>query len=205
MRELLRVEASLQRDLVNAAKTAPQSQFGPIQAGAGNLASGDGLALIVPSPDQSQLNLTSQGSAQLDRLVTYYLAVPSQVASLSGLSPVFAADAEGYEDQCAYKWLIRKEEASPGAPLSGGLPEVPSNWLQGSVIETPTTFWRTPDRRVVASNLLQFRVRQGPPQWEITVTAVALGDARRKIALGGVPLSATAYAITHRIGIIAKN
>lgn len=205
LRELLRVEAQLHRDLANAARTAPQSAFGPVRAGAGAMVTGDGLALIVPPDDQTELNLNSQGAPVLDRLVTYYLAVPANVNSLSGLSHTFLADPDGYEDACGYKWLIRKEEAAPAPGSPGGLPAVPANWLAGPVIEVPTSFWRAPDRRVVASNLLQFRVRQGPPTWEITATAVALGDARRRIALGGVLLSTTPYSLTQRIGIVAKN
>lgn len=204
VRELLKAEAVLARDLANASRSEPQSAFGAVKAGAGSVASGDGLALIVPSQQQEQLNLDSQGRPVLDRLVTYYLAVPTNVNTLSGLSQQFAADAQGYEDQCAYKWLIRKERAAPGA-APGGLPAVPANWLTGPEIETPTAFWRDAGRRVVASNLLQFRVLKGPPTWEVTLTAVALADARRQIALGAVPLSPTVFAITHQIGLVAKN
>ncbi|MFN8606667.1 MAG: prepilin-type N-terminal cleavage/methylation domain-containing protein [Vulcanimicrobiota bacterium] len=199
MRELLKAEAVLSRDLANAGKMAPQSAYGPVKAGAGAIASGDGLALIVPSSEQEQLNLDAQGQPVLDRLVTYYLAVPTSLAG-----PSFAADAQGYEDQCPFKWLVRKQTVAPAA-APGGLPAVPANWLKGSEIDTPTSFWRQPDKRVVASNLLQFRVVKGPPTWEITLTAVAIADARRQLALGGVPLSPTVYAITHQVGVVAKN
>lgn len=204
VRELLKAEAVLARDLANGAKTSPQSAYQPVKAGAGAISSGDGLALILPSDQQEQLNLDSQGQPVLDRLVTYYLAVPSNVNALSGLTQQFAPDSQGYEDQCAYKWLIRKETAAPAA-VPGGLPAVPANWLSGPEIENPTSFWRNPDKRVVASNLLQFRVLKGPPTWEVTLTAVALADARRQIALGGVPLSPTTFAITHQVGLVAKN
>ena len=199
MRELLRAEAALNRDLVNAGKMTPQSAYGAVHAGAGAVASGGGLALILPSSDQEDLTLDGQGQPVLDRLVTYYLAVSTTLGPQT-----FAADAQGYEDQCPYKWLVRKERAAPAA-VPGGLPAVPANWLTGSEIETPTSFWRQPEKRVVASNLLQFRVIKGPPTWEITLTAVAIADARRQIALGGVPLSPTKFAITHQVGIIAKN
>lgn len=199
VRELLKAEAVLTRDLANAGRQSPQSAYGPVQAGAGALASGDGLALVLPSPDEELLKLDSQGQPLMDRLVTYYLAVSTTVPP-----QVFAADSQGYEDQCPFKWLVRKEEAAPPA-APGGLPAVPANWLKGSEIETPTSFWRQPDKRVVASNLLQFRVLKGPPTWEITLTAVAIADARRQLALGGVPLSSTVYAITHQVGIVAKN
>lgn len=199
VRELLKAEAVLNRDLVNAGKMPTQSAFGPVQAGSGAISSGDGLALILPSPDQEQLVLDLQGQPVMDRLVTYYLAV-----STSLLPQNFAADAQGYEDRCPYKWLVRKEKAAP-PPAPGGLPAVPANWLKGSEIETPTSFWRQPDKRVVASNLLQFRVIKGPPTWEITLTAVAIADARRQLALGAVALSPTVFAITHQVGIVAKN
>jgi hypothetical protein len=199
IRELLKAEAVLNRDLVNAGKMAPQSAYGAVQAGAGSLPSGDGLALILPSPDQEQLRLDAQGQPVMDRLVTYYLAVSTTLGPQT-----FGADAQNYEDYCPFKWLVRKERAAPPA-APGGLPAVPANWLKGSEIETPTSFWRQPDKRVVAGNLLQFRVLKGPPSWEITLTAVATADARRQLALGGVPLSPTKFAITHQVGVVAKN
>ena len=204
IRELLKAEAALSRDLANGARSTTQSDYRAVKAGAGSISTGDGLALLVPSAQQEQLHLDAQGQPVLDRLVTYYLAVPANVSALSGLPQNFWVDAQGYEDQCAYKWLIRKETAAPAA-APGGLPAVPANWLTGPEIETPTTFWRNPDKRVVASNLLQFRVLKGPPTWEVTLTAVAIADARRQIALGSVPLSSTAFAITHQVGLVAKN
>lgn len=204
LRDLLKAESVLHRDLVNASKGHRQSQFGPILAGTGGVNTSDGLALVLPHTEQEGLALSLGGSVVLNRLVTYYLAAPSNLTQLTGLNHNFVADSQGYEDQCAYKWLIRREsDAIPAGP--NRLSEVPPNWLTSGVIEVPTQMWREPQRRVVASNLLQFRVLQGPPMWEIRLTAVAVDDARRKLNLGSVPLSGTVYTLTHRVAVVAQN
>lgn len=199
LRRILAAEQSLMRDLINSSRGVGRSAWGPAPCGAGAVPTGDALALVVPARDQSQLVLSSSGVPVADRIVTYYLAVPAQVNAEAGVPQSFAPDSAGYEDQCAFKWLIRKEELV--VPPAG----LPANWLQGGVVEVPTFLWREPMREVVATQLLQFRVLQGPPTWELSVTAVAIGDARRNIGLGGVPLSSTPYAIVHRFGVVAKN
>lgn len=204
LRDLLKAEAVLHRDLVNASRGERQSQFAPVSAGSGGITTSDGLALVLPSPEQEGLALSTGGSVVLNRLVTYYLAVPTDLSQRTGLDHSFAPDAQGYEQQCAYKWLIRRETNAASAGPNR-LSEVPPNWLTSGVIEVPTQMWREPERRVVAANLLQFRVLQGPPLWEIRLTAVAVDDARRKLSLGSVPLSETVYTLTHRVAVVAQN
>lgn len=204
-RELQRAQLAMHRDLLNASRGANQSVFSPVQAGSGSVNTSDALAFVVPSPDQEDLKLSGGGTAVLQRLVTYYLAVPSNVDAQTGLTHTFAADADGYEDQCAYKWLIRKEEDAPAPAGPDQQPEVPPNWLASGVIEIPTQLWQEPGRRVVALNLLQMRVEQGPPLWQIRLTAVAVADARRKLAMGSVHLAPTTYAISAQVGVLAKN
>lgn len=205
MRELMRADAVLQRDLVNSCSGPAQFLTAPVQAGSGTVTTGDALALILADPNQEGLQLTSSGVAVTNLLATYYLAVSTNVAADTGLSPTFAPDASGYEDQCAYKWLIRRETAAPAPIAPGQPPAVPANWFGPTVIEIPSAAWQEPGRRVVARNLLQFRVLHGPPLWELSLTAVAVEDARRKLALGSVPLSQTPYALTHRISVLARN
>ena len=205
MRELLRVDAVLQRDLVNSSSGPTQSRWSAVQAGSGSVPTSDALAMIVTPPDQTDLALTSDGLAAANRITTYYLGVPANLQASTGLNPTFVADSAGYEDQCPYKCMIRRETTAPAPPLPGQLSEVPANWFTAGVIEAPVLDWREPERRVVARNLLQFRVLQGPPVWDLSITAVSLGDARRALALGSVPLSGTRYAITHRISVVAKN
>ena len=43
------------------------------------------------------------------------------------------------------------------------------------------------------------------PTWTVELCAIAVGDARRKLAMGHVALSTTRYAITHRISLLARN
>lgn len=204
LRELLKAESALQRDLGNISKGSGQSLVSAVQAGSGSVVTGDALAMILPPADQQQLALSSQGTVVMDRLVTYYLAVPAQVDSLAGLPQTFVGDAQGHEQQCGYKWLVRRESPAPaGSP--GLLAAIPANWFGLGVVEVPTQLWREPHRKVVAINLLQFRVTEQGPIWEVTLTAVALEDARRKLALGSVPLAGTRYAISHRVAAIAQN
>ena len=200
LRELLKASAWLERDLVNGFRAPQQSSFGPVQSGSGATRSGDALALIVPAHDQDSLRLTPDGVAQADQLVTYYLTVPTAQAS----GP-FAGDAEGYEEQCPWKWLVRCQEAAPAPGAPGQTPAIPAGWLASTVIQQPTTLWKTNDRQVVALQLLQFRVQQGPPLWQLSLTAVAIGDARRQLALGSVPLGGSRFTLTHQVAVQVRN
>ena len=199
LRELLKAQAALERDLINGSRGPGQSDYRPVASGSGSVFSGDAIALILPDPEQQQLALSAEGSPLADRLITYYLTVPS---SYTG---AFGGDADGYDDRCAEKWLIRCEEAAPSPATPGMLPALPGGWLTGTVIQQPTSFWKTPPRRVVATQLLQFRVIQGPPFWDILLSAVALGDARRQLAVGSVPLTDSRFTLMQRVAVQARN
>jgi hypothetical protein len=199
LRELLKAQVSLERDLVNGARGLAQSDYRPIYSGSASAYSCDAIALILPSPEQQQLEMSAQGSAIADRMVTYYLTVPSSS------NPNFVADADGYDDHCAEKWLVRCEEAAPPAPTQGLLPALPGGWLPGSVIQQPTGFWKDPARRVVAVQLLQLRVHRGPPFWEISLSAVALADARRQMAVGSVSLQGSRFTLVQRVAVQVRN
>ncbi|MBT9584314.1 hypothetical protein IV102_13310 [bacterium] len=189
MRQLFLVERSLMRDLADSSRRTGRWDTAPVACGAGSLSTGDALAVVVPGAGTEELKIDAAGNQIANQLVTYYLAVAP------GIVQAFAPDAAGYEDQCPFKWLIRKNEAAS---------QVPPNWLQGSVIEQPTSLWRDTQRKVVATDLLQLRIRRTPPTWEIEVSAVAIADARRKSALGAQPLSGSVFVIVHRFGVIAR-
>ncbi len=198
MRELLRADRFLTHDLANSAAGDSQWLKQPVQAGTGSVYTGDALAILIPSDDQVQLALTSGGAPVLDRLVTYYPALSSAIS----FAPL--ADSQGYEDSCPYKWLVRKETAAPAPPDAYSLPAVPAGWMSSGVIEVPGQLWKEADRKVLCQ-LHQFRVVQTPPNWTLEITAIAVGEARSKLALGSVLLSPTHYAITHRISVHAQN
>ena len=198
LRNLLRAAETLQRDLSNSAHQAQRWAVEPALLGTGSARSSDALALLVSPQNQDGLELSSDSKAEYSQIASYYLAVEP------GRSASYVADAEGYEEQCPWKWLIRKQSDAPAAIFPDTLSAIPAGWLAGQ-LEQPTILWKEPQRRVVAQNLLQFRVLQGPPMWEIRLTAVSLDEASRELALGQVPLSQHRTCLTYRVSVLAHN
>ena len=95
LRQLLRADRFLQADLANSATGSGQSAFQLVGAGSGPVMTGHALALLLPSEQPGELVVTSAGMPVLDRLVTYYLAVPQNVQALTGLSYNYTAGGNG--------------------------------------------------------------------------------------------------------------
>ena len=203
LRNLLRASEVLQRDLVNSAPGPEQFAFQAVNLGT-SVHSSDAVAVLVDPQDQNGLTLDSGGGSVHTLAVTYYLAIPPNVDSLAGTPQVMGADGQGYEDQCPFKWLVRKQEPAPLlAPPAVGT-GLPPNWILNH-LEQPTSLWREPQRQVVSAEMLQFRILHGPPQWDIELRAAARDEARKNLALGQTPLSPTRFCLRQRITVITRN
>lgn len=197
IRQLLKARSSLARDLTNA--SSKTNEVGVSNVGPHGNPGFDGAALTFLSSDSgsNMANWTvgPTGQAQLQTQVTYYLVVPSTPPP-NGVSVTGGpADAHGYEQQNPFKWLIRRVDTGVSGFNAGW-----NSWLI-----QPASPLLPAGQTLVAERMLGFRILRTGPLWSIELSAVALRDAQKHIALGRVPLASSAYTITERFGIRTNN
>ncbi|MCW5869790.1 MAG: hypothetical protein KIS61_21215 [Candidatus Eremiobacteraeota bacterium] len=197
IRQLLKARSALARDLMNA--SSKPSEVGVAQVGPHGNPGYDGAALSFLSSDSGS-NLANwtvdpHGRAQFQSQITYYLVVPA-VPNPNGVSVTGgAADANGYEQQNPFKWLIRRVDT--------GVSVFNAGWNSWLVQPGSTTL--PAGQKLVAERMLGFRILKTGPLWSFELSAVALRDAQKHIALGQVPLARSSYTITERFGIRTNN
>lgn len=188
-RELVKVRNALTRDLCNASS----SQFATTHVGPHLGAGFDGDAITFLSSDGGQSRpewqLDASGKARLASQVTYYLVVPDPRGDVSA-GP---ADAQGYEQQDPYKWLIRRLD-SGGTTLNSAW----NGWLVRPGVLDPAA-------AVISNRLLGFRQIDPPPLLTLEISAVAIKDARHHGPLGAMPLSGGPYTLVQRFSLRLPN
>ena len=135
----------------------------------------------------------------------YYVTVPANHDVLYGISCT-GGNEGGFDYQCPHKVLIRgREDQNPSYNPSA--PATQDVLLPGlnSLLVRPTGFPKTANRDAVGVNLLTFQVQRQGRELLVDLRAVALQDARRKLALGQVSLSSGAYTLQHRFSVFFKN
>lgn len=184
---------------------------------------GDGIAaLSAEEQGRGPMALEVSGSPYWQRNIIYYLAVPI------GDPCTLGANADGYEDQCPHKVLIRKvldtgpttlshrENAAADPPndeeelVPALLPYLtrPTGFtVSGMYAETPGVVQNVD---IVATNLLTMRVRlnpaaNSPGEIEITLQAHSEEAARETKRAGPQPLSDHKNTMTHILSIFPKN
>lgn len=196
-RELRKVRAALERDLVLASPDEIQRAPVPGSLGAGQ----DGEALWFLSPIDPATGATVRkhdGSPFWQRNILYYLVVPAGHNALFGVNCPGAAGPTGYEDGCSHKVLIRKEidAGTPTDPTDETTEETlitniapylsaPNGYDLSAMTEAGLT-----EKRIVASSLLHFETFTAPPpagipsELLVDVRALSIAEARRKAGLG---------------------
>ena len=135
--------------------------------------------------------------------ITYYLYIPNAPNPFGITTAAGPPDSSGYEQQCAFKWLIRRTD-TPVIPPTSVLPW--STLLPGAQptslanVKTATT-----QIQVVANQLFQLKVLHSSPYWTIQIAAVAVSDATHKIALGKVPLGNSTYSLVQQFTVPINN
>ncbi len=200
MRELRKARAALERDLVLASPTVVRRTQVPSSLGAGM----DGEALWFLSPVDPATGATIRrpnGRLCWQRNILYYLVVPDNHDATFGMTCVGGAAANGYDDRCPHKVLIRKVIDS-GAPtvaldlsteeallpsVAGYLSRPVGFDLSAMADPAPT------QRSIVASHLLTFETftapapKSLPTEVLVDLRALAAEDARREMRVGADP------------------
>lgn len=222
--QLKRASRRIQTDLLASRYTDPSTGSTDLYTetvpGFGTGFLGDAICFLTlnTSPD-------AKGPADVDREtgapfwqrnIIYYTTIPTADPCTGG------PDADGYEDRCPHKILIRK--VVDNIPATGPWvppPAVPS--VEETILPTmagllgrPATLnlsametGQVEDAELIATNLLKMRVEVDPAgvQGEVLVTLQAFNEpsAQRVTNVGSTPLSNHAKTLTHVISVFPRN
>jgi hypothetical protein len=203
LRQLVRARAFLTRDLMNGSGRPNQFASAPVGPSLGAGFDGDALTILTCEDESTPWNVTTSGTSVLVREITYSLFVPNNVNTLYGATFPGLADAQGYEEGCPYKWLVRRLDPVPAVVPPNPESVVPSNWTT-TLLLRPTSKTSTNTTQVI-STLLGFRVLASGSQWQFELKACAVEDARRTLALGSAPLGSSQYTLIQRFTVPIHN
>ena len=207
-RELFKARGALSRDLTQVSLNANNLHVDKAPASLGAGADGDYLNFLsaVNTTTGAQQPLEDgSGNPYLYLNVFYYPTVPANHDVLFGHSCT-GGNNGGYDDQCAHKILLRcvEDENTTYDPTDGNTQDVLHPGLTG-LMSRPTGFPKTTTRTTVGINLLTFQVQTLPGELRITLKAVSLAEARRKIALGSTSLNTGPYTLEQVFSVFPKN
>jgi hypothetical protein len=203
LRQIVRARSYLTRDLMNGSGRPGQSASAHVGPSLGAGWDGDAFTVLSCEDNSTPWNINSTGGSILTREVTYSLFVPQNVNARYGGSFPGLADAQGYEDACPYKWLVRRVDPAPAAVAPSPDASIPSNWTT-TLLTRPASMSPTSTTQVVAT-LHSFRILSNGPRWEFELRACAVDEARRKMALGAVALGSSPYVLVQRFALSVHN
>lgn len=180
----------------------------------------DGDAFWFLSPKQSGEGaalVKADGRPFWQCNVLYYLVTPDQAQQLSTDSLIGGVDADGYEDRCPYKVLVRKviDQGPPTDPTDQNSEEPllldvtpyltrPVRYDVSSMLSEPGVL----SAKVVATEMLSFRVRQSQnfgSELLFDLRAVAINDARKQSGYGQTSLSSGPFTLQNQVSLAANN
>lgn len=215
-RELRKVRAALERDLALTSPTEIARAQVPGHLG-GGASDGEALWFLSPiDPATGEIVLDEDGLPVWQRNILYYLVVPGDHAGTFGSTCAGGAAANGYDDRCPHKILIRRV-------IDAGTATIPTDPTTrealiapgaiGPYLVQPTGFdiSALPDTRIVANNLLCFETVSAPPpnnqarEVLVDVRAVGVEEARRETSVGTAPLYNSRFTEQHPFSVFPKN
>jgi hypothetical protein len=205
LQQLMKARNALVADADLASTDASAMAISKTPTTSPGLGAADGDALMMLSP------LDADGSCALDdnnkpfwrRNVLYYARVPTDYSQILGTTAV-GGDDVGYDYNYPIKHLMRVElDQNPN-----DTPRISSNadtLMAFPGLTQPTGFPRTPTNRVVAANLLSFRVQRVGSELLFDVRAVALADARKQSGFGTQSWANKPTTLQALFSVVPKN
>jgi hypothetical protein len=203
----------LKRDLEKASSSEVDFKRVPM---AGN---GDAIWFLsaedpsITDPDQTFVHHEETGEPVWQKNVLYYLVRPSDYQSVSNQkSASIDPDPEG-DFFAPHKFLIRKEIDL----VAGNTSDNPEPLLSQSEIDqyitAPTDYTLEPfateagviDYKLIADKLLSFQVEQNASAMEVTLSALRLGEARTRVAIGTTSLKTHPLTQLRRERFLLRN
>lgn len=208
----------LSRDLKQSSYDSVESQAALSSLGA---IDGDVVwFLSARDPVTDEFVRKSDGTPFWQRNILYYLVVPTNHSAVFGVACSGSGDADGYEEQCPHKVLVRKviDNGPPTDPTDETTEETPidpgdvANYLtRPSGFDTSGMSGESglQDISLPATSLLSFRVQLAPdPQWpgevRLSLSSVAEEAARREVPIGQTPLSESRHTSNFEFSVFPE-
>lgn len=215
--QLRRASAELQRE-VCMASLGESGQIGVNSVHHPGSFDGDAFWFLSPKPAAVGQPLLKVGGRPFWQCnVLYYMIVPDRVQEIAATAPMGGVDADGYEDRCAYKVLIRKV-------IDTGTPTDPADEsTEEALLADPVRYLTAPQKydvsamasepgvlsvKIVAKELLTFRASTGgayPGEVAFDLRAVAIEDASKSSGFGQRSLSDGPFTLRNLVSVPAKN
>lgn len=209
LRNLSRAHRALETDLSLVSLEPNHFQITTSPATHGGGADGDAIDFLsaVNITDDNHLVTLTDGSANPYSFqnVVYYITTPSNHDALFQTTCT-GGNEGGYDYNCPHKVLLRSI-VDQNATFD---PSDPSSQdtlltLPGSFLSRPTNFPRTATLSTVAANLLTFQIQRNGAELVVTLKAVAIQDAARRVGIGNVSFNTGPYTIEQRFSVFPKN
>lgn len=218
-RELRKVRASLERDLV----LSQPDQLARVSVSdhlSGGGKDGEALWFLSPvDPATGQIARKDDGSPMWMRNILYYLVVPANHDATFGMNCKGGPGPGGYDDRCPHKLLVRKVIDSGTATIAS------DETTEETLIPDITPYLTQPagfdlsgmaeagleDKRIVANSLLTFSSQSAPPpenvgtEVAVDVRALSLEEARRSIQVGNAPASTSQFTLQSPFSVFLRN
>lgn len=219
MRELRKARAAIVRDLVVGRPGQVQRAQVPDSLGGGGK-DGEALWFLSPvDPATGEMVHKQDGSPFWQRNILYYLVVPNNHDATFGMSCLGGAAANGYDDRCPHKVLIRKvidsgaatiptDETTEETLLANVAPYLtrPLGFSLAAMAEPGLT-----EREISAAWLLGFESSTAPPPSNIPreifidLRALSIEEARREIQVGAAPCFVSRFTRTAPFSVYLRN
>ena len=219
MREMRKVRATLERDLVlSRPGLVGRAQVADHTGGGGK--DGEALWFLSPvDPTTGQIARKTDGSPMWMRNILYYLVVPANHDATFGMHCNGGVGPGGYDDRCPHKLLVRKVIDAGGATIAA------DEATEETLLADPTPYLTQPagydvsglteagveDVRIVANSLLMFSSATAPPpaaagpEVAVDLRAMSVAEARREIQVGTDPGATSRFTLQSPFSVFLRN
>lgn len=197
---LRKAEVSLLTDLENAPRGGLERKW---------IGSGNGDALWFRSatdPLTGEFRREPTGVPDWQTNIVYYLIRPNNHAGVAGGYNCSADPTPNGDGFCPHKMLIRKVVNQSTLLTSGQVDTFltpPSGYDVSAMTDAGNPLLL--ETRIVAANLLWFRVFDNLPEVEIELAGARIRDAERRMGVGSTTLLGDGVTTFHSFGTILRN
>ncbi len=203
LQQLMKARNAIVADADLASADAGSMSITQVPGSLGSGADSDALMMLSPLDVDGTCALDNNNKPFWRRNVLYFGIVPSDYNQILGFTATGGNDA-GYDYNCPIKHLMRQEfdqnttdtpRESPNADTLMAFP----------AFTRPTGFPRSATNRVVAANILSFRVTRVGAELLFDVRAVAIADARKSAGFGSTSWANKPTTLQALFSVTPKN
>lgn len=210
-RAVVRLLADVEQSAFSQLGVAP----GPSNVPGGGFDGDAFWCLSAIDPVSGEFARLPSGEPFWQKQILYYLVAPTDLNAQAGFAISGGADADGYEDRCPYKVLIRKviDTGTPTTPASDPddievLLSDPSPYLSrptGVDVSAMSGEVGLVSVEVISDKMLSFRAIPQAPEVLFELRSVAIEEARASVRLGAQPLTEGPFVRSTDCAVFPQN